>query len=60
MAKLLGPLTWAWVIIIGGLMLTPRGIDCIACGPALTKVVAVISIVLGVAGFIVNRRNCCR
>jgi hypothetical protein len=56
MAKLLGPLTWAWVIIVGGLMLVPNGVYCIACGPALTKVLAVISIVLGVAGFIVNRR----
>ncbi|MCE5194432.1 MAG: hypothetical protein LLF28_03100 [Nitrospiraceae bacterium] len=57
MAKLIGPLTWAWVIIIGGLMFTPEGITCIACGPVATKVIAVISIVLGVIGFVVNKRK---
>jgi hypothetical protein len=46
-----GVLAWAWVIIIGGLMITPGGIDCIACGPVLTKVIGVVSIVLGALGF---------
>jgi hypothetical protein len=40
-------LTWAWIIIIGGLMITPGGIQCIVCGPALTIALGVVSIVLG-------------
>jgi hypothetical protein len=42
--------TWAWVIIVGALMITPGGIDCIACGPSLTPILGVLSIVLGLAG----------
>jgi Peptidase family M23 len=40
-------LTWAWIIIIGGLMITPGGIQCIVCGPALTIALGVVSILLG-------------
>jgi Peptidase family M23 len=47
-----GGLAWAWIIIIGGLMITPGGIDCIVCGPALTRVIGVVSIALGVLGFV--------
>jgi hypothetical protein len=43
-------LTWAWVIIIGGLMITPGGIECIVCGPSLTIVLGIVSIVLGILG----------
>jgi hypothetical protein len=50
-------LTYAWVIIIGGLMFTPDGIVCIACGPIGTKVLGAISIVLGVAGFVTGRQK---
>jgi hypothetical protein len=53
MTKLVvGPLTWAWVIIIGGFMITPGGIFCIVCGPILTKIIGIISIALGVMGII--------
>jgi hypothetical protein len=45
-------LAWAWLIIIGGLMFTPGGVSCIACGAALNSVLAAVSIVLGVAGFV--------
>ncbi|MEQ9021578.1 MAG: hypothetical protein RLN82_02330 [Pseudomonadales bacterium] len=27
--------TWAWIIIVGGLMITPGGVSCIVCGIAL-------------------------
>lgn len=54
--KYIGPLTWAWVIIIGALMITPGGIECIACGASLTKVIGAISVIIGVAAFVVNRR----
>jgi hypothetical protein len=56
MAKLIGPLTWAWCIIVGGLMFTPDGITCIACGPTLQKVLGAISILLGIGGFVLSRR----
>jgi hypothetical protein len=56
MAKLIGPLTWAWCIIVGGLMFTPGGVECIACGPTLQKVLGVVSILLGIGGFVLNRR----
>lgn len=45
-------LAWAWIIIIGGLMITPGGIDCIACGPAMTWAMGVVSIALGALGFV--------
>jgi hypothetical protein len=49
-------LTWAWAIIVGGLMITPEGIVCIACGPVITKILGVISILLGISAFIVDRQ----
>ena len=45
-------LAWAWLIIIGGLMITPGGVECIACGPQLTKVLGIVSIAIGVLGLI--------
>ena len=50
-------LAWAWIIIVGGLMITPGGIECIACGPLISKVLGVISVVIGVAGFVLGRRG---
>ncbi len=43
--------TWAWVILIGGLMLTPGGIQ-----PIVSKVLGVASIVLGAIGLVSSRR----
>jgi hypothetical protein len=51
-------LAWAWLIIIGGLMITPGGVICIACGPSepgyvggtVIRVLGVISVVLGLTG----------
>ena len=50
-------LAWAWIIIVGGLMITPGGIECIACGPLISKVLGVISVAIGVAGFVLGRRG---
>lgn len=50
-------LAWAWIIIVGGLMITPGGIECIACGPLVTKILGVISVAIGVAGFVLGRRG---
>ena len=45
-------LAWAWIIVIGGLMITPGGVDCIVCGPVLTRVLGVVSIALGILGVV--------
>jgi hypothetical protein len=56
MAKYIGPLAWAWLIILGGLMITPGGVTCIKCGPALTSIIGIVSVVLGAAALVINRR----
>lgn len=53
-------LAWAWEIIVGGLLITPGGVVCIACGlpvqapgyigETATRIVGVVAIVLGVYG----------
>jgi len=50
-------LAWAWIIVIGGLMITPGGIGCPACGPIWTNVIGVVSITVGVAGIVSNYRR---
>ena len=55
-------LAWAWEILIGGLLITPGGILCIACGTAVevpgyigrpaTTIVGVLAIVLGAFGIL--------
>ena len=59
-------LAWAWMIIVGGLLITPGGIWCIACGQVVNapgfigetavKVVAVVTIVLGLVGIVTDGR----
>ena len=45
-------LAWAWLIIIGALMIYPGGIVCIACGGILwTQIIGVISLAIGITGF---------
>ena len=48
--KIVRYIAWAWLIIVGVLMITPRGVVCIACGSALNVVLAILSIVLGAVG----------
>lgn len=53
-------LAWAWMIIVGGLLITPGGIWCIACGTVITQpgyigqtavmILGIGSIVLGLVG----------
>jgi hypothetical protein len=52
-----GPLAWAFLIILGGLMLTPEGIDCIACGDTLSPIIGIIAILIGIAAFALNWRQ---
>ena len=30
-------LAWAWMIVVGGLLITPGGVVCIACGQAVNQ-----------------------
>jgi len=55
MLKYIPSLSWAWLIIIGVLMIYPGGVECIACGAIGTKILGVISIALGVFGFLSGR-----
>lgn len=57
MSRYIGPFTWAWLIIIGGLMITPDGIVCIACGIFFSKLIGFVSVVLGATGFYLNRQS---
>ncbi|OGC94822.1 MAG: hypothetical protein A2W25_03055 [candidate division Zixibacteria bacterium RBG_16_53_22] len=58
MKTILAAIAWVWAIIFGCmLILFPAGggqpvRDCWACGGALTTAIAVISILIGVVGFI--------
>jgi hypothetical protein len=52
MPKIIIVLAWVWMIIVGGLMITPGGITCIRCGPTGTLLIGVISIVLGLIGLV--------
>jgi hypothetical protein len=57
--KIVIVLALVWVIVIGALMIIfgPNGpiIVCIACGMAFTRLLGVISIVLGAVGLYANR-----
>ena len=52
-------LAWAWLILLGGLLITPGGVLCIKCGPAdpgyigdvLVNILGIVGIALAVAGF---------
>ena len=49
-------LAWAWLIILGALMITPGGVQCLVCGVLVTKVLGLLSIIFGIAGFAINQR----
>lgn len=55
--KWIGPLAWAWVIIIGGIMITPGGINPIVTNPVLAQILGAIAVVLGIAAIAVNWRE---
>lgn len=48
---------WAWIIMTGVLMITPGGVYCIACGPIVSPIMGVISILIGISGLVVDRRQ---
>ncbi len=55
--KIVRYVAWAWIIIVGVLMITPNGVQCIACGALLNTVLAVISVVLGAVGLYTEVRG---
>jgi hypothetical protein len=57
MNRFISPVAWAWLIIIGGLMITPDGFVCIACGAFVSKLIGFVSVAIGVAGFFLNRQS---
>lgn len=57
MRSILGPLTWAYVIIIGVILITPGGIGPIAANAAIRVVLGAFGIALGVGGFVLSRRQ---
>ena len=58
--RFLAWLAWAWLIVIGGLLITPGGTWCIKCDPQdpgyigdlLVNILGVVSIGLGIVGLI--------
>jgi hypothetical protein len=58
--KLVRYLAWAWIIVIGALMITPGGIWCIACGQIINQpgyvgqtgvmILGIGAIILGLVG----------
>jgi hypothetical protein len=55
MARYIGPIAWAWLIIIGGLLITPRGPIPISFERTGVVILGVISVALGAAAFVLNR-----
>jgi hypothetical protein len=53
----LGPLAWAWMIIVGGILLIPPGPIPIVHDRIAFIVMGVISIVLGVAAFVTRGKH---
>jgi hypothetical protein len=57
---------WAWLIVIGGLLITPEGVLCIACGVGIdvpgyigrtaVTVLGIGSIGIGIAGLVTTIR----
>jgi hypothetical protein len=58
--KMLGALAPAWMIIVGALMIIPYNggviVECIACGLLVTRILGVITILIGV-GALAGRRG---
>jgi hypothetical protein len=56
MSKFLDRLTWAYAIIVGGLLITPGGINPIVTNPGFRVVIGIVSIVLGAACFLTHKQ----
>jgi hypothetical protein len=59
-------LAWVWFIIVGGLIITPKGIWCIVCGQVITQpgsigqtatmILGIGAVVLGLIGIATEGR----
>ncbi len=56
MSKLIDRLTWAFAIIVGGLLITPGGINPMVTNPGFRVAIGIVSIVLGVACFLSHKQ----
>jgi len=53
-------LAWAWMILIGGLLITPGGVLCIRCGPSnpgyvgdiFVNILGIVAVAFGVIGLV--------
>ncbi|MBE9070965.1 hypothetical protein IQ260_30470 [Leptolyngbya cf. ectocarpi LEGE 11479] len=41
---------WTWVIIVGGLLISPEGVFCIVCGQPIDAVGYIGNVMVGVFG----------
>lgn len=64
--RLVRYLAWAWMIVIGALLITPGGVLCIACGQVINQpgyigqtgvmVAGIGAIILGLVGIVTEGR----
>ena len=64
--RLVRYLAWAWMIVIGALLITPGGVFCIACGQIINQpgyigqtgvlVAGIGAIILGLVGIVTEGR----
>ena len=52
LSKYVGPATWAYAIIVGGMLITPGGIV-----PIVTKVLGFLGIALGATAFYIRKAS---
>ena len=67
MHRFLYVFAWVWMIIVGGLLITPGGIFCIVCGAAIDAsgfigkpavfVIGIVSIIIGIIGLVASKKN---
>lgn len=58
MPRMLIVLAYAWLILLGGVLLfTPDGVFCIACGRLVESVLGVVGILLGIMGLAMHLRG---
>jgi hypothetical protein len=53
MPRWIGTLAWAWLIVLGALIITPIGPICIACGQVTSQtdyILGAVSVILGIGG----------
>ena len=67
MNRFFNTFAWAWMIIVGGLLITPGGIFCIVCGSEIDAagfigkpavfLIGVVSILIGIIGFVTMKKK---